>query len=53
MEYNILDDTESFAVEDWDNPETVSWYNIKTGRSKDEGVLITHDGNFKVCCVQS
>ena len=49
MEDNTLNDTESFAVDDWDNPETVQWYNIKTGRSKDKGVVITHDGNFKVC----
>ena len=49
MEDNTLNDTESFAVDDWDNPETVQWYTIKTGRSKDKGVVITHDGNFKVC----
>ena len=48
MEDNTLDETESFAVDHWDNPETVPWYNIKTGRSKDKGVLITHDDNFKV-----
>ena len=51
MEDNTLDDTEGFALDDWDNPETVPWYNIKTGRSKDKGVVITHDGNFKVCSI--
>ena len=49
MEENTLNDMESFAIDNWDNPETVQWYNIKTGRSKDKGVVITHDGNFKVC----
>ena len=31
----------------WDNPEDVSHTFIKTGKSKKEGVLITHDYNFK------
>ena len=30
---------------------TVQWYNIKTGRSKDKGVVIMQDSNFKVCPV--
>ena len=38
MEDNTLDNTESFDLEEeeneWDDPEKVSWYNIKTGRSK-------------------
>ena len=55
MEDNTLDNTESFDLEEeeneWDDPEKVSWYNIKTGRSKDKGVAVTHDGNFKVCSI--
>ena len=39
------DDAEEVVL--WDNPEEVSYTFIKTGKSKKEGVLITHDYNFK------
>ena len=32
----------------WDDPAKVPWYFLKTGKSKVEGVLVTHDFNFKV-----
>ena len=32
----------------WDDPAKVPWYFLKTGKSKVEGVLVTHDSNFKV-----
>ena len=36
-------------VEDpWDIAEEVSYEFIKTGKSKGDGVLTTHDNNFKV-----
>ena len=34
------DDAEEVVL--WDNPEEVSYTFIKTGKSKKEGVLITH-----------
>ena len=32
----------------WDNVEDVTYEFVKTGKSKGEGILTTHDGNFKV-----
>ena len=31
----------------WDNPKDVDWQFMKTGHSKLEGVVVTHDKNFK------
>ena len=33
---------------DWDNPTEVTFDFIRTGRSKADGILVTHDNNFKV-----
>ena len=32
----------------WDNVEDVTYEFVKTGKSKGEGILTTHDVNFKV-----
>ena len=34
----------------WDNVEEVTFEFIPTGRSKGDGILSTHDNNFKVSC---
>ena len=39
---------EDEPVPKWDDPDKVPWYFLKTGKSKVEGILVTHDSNFKV-----
>ena len=41
---SLLDDVET----PWYNVEEVSYEFIKTGKSKGDGILLTHDSNFKV-----
>ena len=47
---NSASDTtdEDEAYPKWDDPDRVPWYFLKTGKSKVEGILVTHDSNFKV-----
>ena len=43
------DDSQLEDVETpWDNVEEVSYEFLKTGKSKGDGILLTHDSNFKV-----
>ena len=45
-----ISEDESFleAENPWDAVEKVSYEFLKTGKSKGDGILISHDGNFKV-----